>query len=572
MARNDIRFAQINQADFSDANQMFAMATQQMNNAIESGKQTIKDFNKVVMDRNDAVIKSFINSIPKEEWQTRQQDIQEFISGIAEKSGNMYNAGAIEEYRDGRMDTLITRDNAQMKNYLAKAEFDDFKDTELAKELVAHSRTPEGAVQVNALLNKVPDTVAYKYDDLKTKDDLDKIKSLTNKNIAQAEYANSTVAGVDGIIKNAVTALADSTIALQNAKSPEEQAKILQSHNANKQALQNLTKQYPDGKNAISKMFGDAVANATKRQTEQSKTAFTQAVEKQKLDLLTAKTKADIENMSYTQALNAEKFAHEVATGGSGNSGSGGSNKKTEFDKEVEKSGYPSKSSLTADSPHIIRSNFQSNVNASMQAKKVELDSVNYGEWLHKEHKNLPKYLTDRESFWYESRLTQLQTAFNTYATAQGGRPLKDYEKIELTKILANEQKGMNDWLTHSDNPIDFINRNLRNIEQKYQNEVALAGRAKASEDMNTLRKAYGLTDNQLLDIILSSGGIGDTAGVIPKNLLDGYISYRNGLKPKSKQTNNAQENTFKPSQSDTEPKTKNADIPVPRKDYLLSR
>lgn len=263
---------------------------------------------------------------------------------------------------------------------------------------------------------------------------------------------------------------------------------------------------------------------------------------------------ADIQNMASKQALDLEKFAYEVANG-TGNGSVKGSISKAdaEVDKTLAKSGYPSKSDLTADSPHLIRNTFQSNINSTMQAKMVELDSMNYSEWLHKENKNLPKYLTDRESFWHESRLTQLQSAFNAFAKAKGGRPLKDYEKIELTKIIANEQEGINDWLTYKDNPVDFINRNLRNIEQKYQNEVVLAGRAKASEDINMLRKAYGLTDNQLLDIVLSGGGIGDTTSVLPESLLKGYIAHR-GL-PQPEQVKSKSENKPKTESKDTPPK-----------------
>lgn len=536
MARNDIRFAQAQQADFSDANAMFQVATNQMNKAVESGKHLVDSYNKEVTARNDALIKGFINSIPKEEWQHSQQDIQEFISSVAEKSGNMYSAGAIEEYRDGRMDTLITRDNAQMKNFIAGEEFNDFKDTQLAEELVAHSRTPDGARQVNALLERLPDTVAHRYDELKIKYDTDKLKSLTGKNVAEAEYNDSTVAGQSGVITNLAN---NFTSAIENAKyttdPDKKQAYVSQASEARK-AIDGFIASNPQAKNAVMKAINGATPNATKTAQTDSTTAFNQSMarfkadlDEKKLDLAVQEAKDRSAYQAGNLALQTERLAHDIANGGN-NGGSGLSKATTELDKVTKKAGYPTKNELTQDSPFKIRNAFQNNVQSAMRAKESELNNVTYSDYLAKESKDFPKHITEKESFSRYSRLEHLQNAFNEYEKVTGGKQLTNYEKIGLTKLLARGDKrnSINEWGTYKDNPIDFIKRNLKAIKVQYQNEVVLAGRAKAGEEMQIIRNAYELTENQALDIILSDGGIGDVADVLPENSLKSYTAFAN--------------------------------------------
>lgn len=116
MARNDIRFGQAGQADFSQANAMFRISQEQLNNALATGKSTLDEINKAVTANNDAKIKQFINSFGKDELEANRDTINEFIQDVGLHSGNMYSRNEIEEYHDKRMNDLIARDNTHMLN------------------------------------------------------------------------------------------------------------------------------------------------------------------------------------------------------------------------------------------------------------------------------------------------------------------------------------------------------------------------------------------------------------------------------------------------------------------------
>lgn len=116
MARNDIRFGQAGQADFSQANAMFRISQEQLNNALATGKSTLDEINKAVTANNDAKIKQFINLFGKDELEANRDTINKFIQDVGLHSGNMYSRNEIEEYHDKRMNDLIARDNTHMLN------------------------------------------------------------------------------------------------------------------------------------------------------------------------------------------------------------------------------------------------------------------------------------------------------------------------------------------------------------------------------------------------------------------------------------------------------------------------
>ena len=82
MARNDIRFGQAGQADFSQANAMFRISQEQLNNALATGKSTLDEINKAVTANNDAKIKQFINLFGKDELEANRDTINKFIQDV----------------------------------------------------------------------------------------------------------------------------------------------------------------------------------------------------------------------------------------------------------------------------------------------------------------------------------------------------------------------------------------------------------------------------------------------------------------------------------------------------------
>lgn len=135
MARTDIKFGQAQQADFGQANQMYRLAQDLTQQALQSGQNTLTAFNTAVKANNDATIKEFINSFSKDELVNNGHVIDEFIKDISAKTGGMYSRGAIADYRDGRMSELITRDNQAMLNKEKQLQHQDVLDTYTARDL-----------------------------------------------------------------------------------------------------------------------------------------------------------------------------------------------------------------------------------------------------------------------------------------------------------------------------------------------------------------------------------------------------------------------------------------------------
>lgn len=543
MARNDIRFAQINQADFSDANQMFAMATQQMNNAIESGKQTIKDFNKVVMDRNDAVIKSFINSIPKEEWQTRQQEIQEFISGIAEKSGNMYNAGAIEEYRDGRMGTLLERDNQAMLNTQKQFLHEDFLQDQMADRILAIDRNPAGESEVKRLLSLADPEVVHRYDVKRLEQDIYNAKKMAERNEAQATWNASTIAPYKNRLET-ITNSIERLRAMRDYAPAEEKEAINERITALDTALNNWMSQLPKGVDAIHGIFNKARIDQPKLVNENMKF---------KSDLSTAQTNREVAkaNMQMEAEYKAKqlelrekevklqeqvqlghlsldearvqleewKIANGLVNGGKGGSGSGGGKSDDKPNKELAENGYPQVYDLQsdADAPNKIRTAFRSNIVAEVEAEASKLNAQTFNEFINSKDSNLNEYLTKSEGILGYSRLQQLQSAMAQYESDRKVK-LSDFEKIELVKTLNTKQSGINDWTTRGDNPMAFIVRHLPTIQNTYTSKLKEATLRAGTKHRNILQKYYHLSETELYNLLQDSGGVGDAINAIPSN------------------------------------------------------
>lgn len=116
MARTDIQFGQQRQADFGQANSMFATASELMGLTLQNGKATLDEINKAVTANNDAKIKQFINSFSKEELAQNKDTINEFMTVLDKETGGMYSKDKAIDYHDNRMGELIARDNSRMLN------------------------------------------------------------------------------------------------------------------------------------------------------------------------------------------------------------------------------------------------------------------------------------------------------------------------------------------------------------------------------------------------------------------------------------------------------------------------
>lgn len=196
MARNDIRFGQAGQADFSQANAMFRISQEQLNNALATGKSTLDEINKAVTANNDAKIKQFINSFGKDELEANRDTINKFIQDVGLHSGNMYSRNEIEEYHDKRMNDLIARDNSQMLNKEKALQHENILANHEADNLVAG---------ITSLLNDPNKTEVQRQ---KVIDDMiaeARLKGISDKAVAYASNGaydvwQSALKDINGII------------------------------------------------------------------------------------------------------------------------------------------------------------------------------------------------------------------------------------------------------------------------------------------------------------------------------------------------------------------------------------
>lgn len=479
MARNDIRFGQAQQADFGQANQMFRISQEQLDNALATGKRTLDEINKAVTANNDAKIKQFINSFSKNELEANRDTINEFIQDIGLQSGNMYSRNEMEEYHDNRMSDLIARDNAQMlnteknlqhENTLAKHDADKFvasitpflndptKTEQEKQQTIANmiAEAKEAGISDKALAyasNGAFDGWGKSIDG--------QLGRLTGTNQIADGYLKQIVGMFEPLateVVNAQTHL-DNVVA-SRASYPSEQAFDQAVAEATKALQTSQTKAHNFMRANESKIpmgmqfdkFNSSVADILERQGKAKQQQWENSYKDRKLDsdiqhatndynvrminagIAQQNANQDGVYKSATTALNEAKFAYEVATGGSGSGsgkGSGGSTKLTKDNPNYE---TLTKLGINEDGSYDAKE-FANKYASSMQALKAKTEAqknaVKYLDWLESDGAIHVKTL--RTDKWFEDNLAEIQDTFPTGAS--------EYEKIEIVKAYGNNPR-----------------------------------------------------------------------------------------------------------------------------------
>ncbi|UZA57384.1 hypothetical protein [Moraxella bovis] len=571
MARNDIRFGQAQQADFGQANQMFRISQEQLDNALATGKRTLDEINKAVTANNDAKIKQFINSFGKAELEANRDTINEFIQDIGLQSGNMYSRNEMEEYHDNRMSDLIARDNVQMlnteknlqhENTLAKHDADSFvagitpylndptkteaQKLQIIDNMIAEAKqagisdktlayVSSGAFDgwgksIDGQLDRL--TGANQIADGYLKQIVGMFEPLATKVVNAQTHLDNVVASRDSY-PNAQAydqAVAKATQALQTSQT---NAHGFMRANESKIPMGMQMDRFNNNVAGILEQREKAKQQAHKMDMEIAE--YYRKMNKDKHDFTLGNRKVDIEQQNANQTgayqqgqldLGGAKLSAEIKGligGGSGSGkGNGGSTKLTKDNPNYE---TLTKLGIKEDGSYDAKE-FANKYASSMQALKTKTETQNnavkYNDWIMNEGASYAKAIHDNNG-WFENNLSEIQDTFPKGAS--------EYEKIEIVKAYATNPKYS---INAKNTAILANNAKIRlgeNIRAEHHKEFANILQAMSSIHPD-------VTAESLTVLLVEQGNLPtDILATIPVEYLNSYNALKkasNVSKPKS--------------------------------------
>lgn len=544
MARNDIRFGQAGQADFSQANAMFRISQEQLNNALATGKSTLDEINKAVTANNDAKIKQFINSFGKAELEANRDTINKFIQDVGLHSGNMYSRNEIEEYHDKRMNDLIARDNTHMlnkekalqhENTLANHEADKFvagitaplydpNKTEAQRQKVIDDMIAEARLKGSSDM-----TLAYASNgayDVWGKSIDGQLGRLTGTNKIADGYLNQIVGLFEPLareVTNAQTHLDNIKVNRDKYQSEEdynqavaEATQALQASQANVNGFMRANESKIPMGMQIGK-FNESVANILEQQAKARQHSHKMNMDNAELE---RKIKAD--NNAFTLGMTNAGIAQQNADSNTYRALNGGksSDTFTLADGSVVDKKDPNVKTLIEfgirpDGTYDVKE-LQYKFIATMQNVKqnamAEENKLNYAKWKSGDGKRYEELLNKR---WLKNSIADVEKTFPDGITGA--------ERAYLIKVYANSNTTIN-----KENSKVLLN----NYHKSLDNEVFGQQQAKSAEIFKALSALNtGLTEESYVALLLSDKTIpSDISRALGVDALDTFTAKRQGI------------------------------------------
>lgn len=579
MARNDIRFGQAGQADFSQANAMFRISQEQLNNALATGKSTLDEINKAVTANNDAKIKQFINSFGKDELEANRDTINEFIKDVGLHSGNMYSRNEIEEYHDKRMNDLIARDNTHMLNTEKRLQHENTLANHEANKFVA-SITP------------------YLYEPDKTEvqrqeiiDDMiaeARLKGISDKALAYASNGaydvwqsalkdiNGIITGGNNISNSHYERISGANDAYaQNIGNAQVELENIHANKNNFPSTDIYNQAVTDTTNKIAQLekdyqdfvksnpqvhHGTLVGNFNK-----GLLSFWDKIDKKKQQMwenqfkeaeLRRKIKADSNDftLGMTNAGISQQRANQdgayqqgqLDLGGAklvadiNGLTSGGNGGKTKLNKDNPNYETLTKLGINSDGSYDVKE-FANKYASAMQSLKTKTEAqknaVKYNDWIMNEGANYAKAIHDTNiPFSFEDNLSEIQDTFPKGAS--------EYEKIEIVKAYATNPAYS---INAKNTTIIANNAKIRlgeNIRAEHYKEFANILQAMSSIHPD-------VTAESLTALLVEQGSLPtDILATIPIEYLNSYTALKKAdnarKKPKESDYDKAVKEVFK--------------------------
>nr|DAN43438.1 MAG TPA: hypothetical protein [Caudoviricetes sp.] len=568
MARNDIRFGQAGQADFSQANAMFRISQEQLNNALATGKSTLDEINKAVTANNDAKIKQFINSFGKDELEANRDTINEFIQDVGLHSGNMYSRNEIEEYHDKRMNDLITRDNTHMlnkekalqhENILANHEADKFvagitsllndpNKTEVQRQkviddMIAEARQAGSSDMTLAYANKGAYDVWGKSID-------GQLGRLTGTNNIADGYLNQIVGLFEPLareVTNAQTHL-DNVVASRDSypnaqaydQAVAEATQALQTSQANAHAFMRANEsKIPMGMQMDK--FNTSVASILEQQVKAR-----QQSHKMNMDIAELERKEKATNNAFMLGMTNAGISQQRANqDGAYQQGqldlggaklvadingltSGGNGGKTKLNKDNPNYETLTKLGINSDGSYDVKE-FANKYASAMQSLKTKTEAqknaVKYNDWIMNEGANYAKAIHDTNTpSPFEDNLSEIQDTFPAGAS--------EYEKIEIVKAYGNNPRYP---INKKNTAIIANNAKIQmeeNIRTEYYKEFANILQAMSSIHPD-------VTAESLTALLVEQGNLPtDILATIPVEYLNSYTALKEASNTSKKPKN----------------------------------
>lgn len=551
-----IEFRPIQQANFSDSNQALALSYDQYDKAIKQANSVADYFNQVVNNRNEAEIQGYINSIPQDEWQARQGEIDAKIAQIAEQSGNQFDPKVINTYRDLRYPTLLERDTKEMAHTTAKQVF-GAEQLAWANRAKEYAKTPEEMAQIDAILEKysnpqtqaqahaVQDTLATEIfnnqtNKLQAEQGLVKARLFDElpafENTVQKLTRQSAILGITPQehkdyerIKNQVAQFQNQVNSyLNNPKYTPTQTAIFQNV---------LNQKYPEAFELISKMNKDRQAQANKdRDYELDKYKAQNTANYQQGQLEIGRQNAN------STALNAYTNAtkKDVKTDGSRTT-------NKELNTLINQAGIPNIfiTNQQTGKAQFNRLGLQNHFD--VLAKKIASDTQHefakqsYGNWVSsKEGQEILSSSNAKDrKLWFgktkvERAIEDLQQRAN-----QLGQPLTDDEKINIATKVADGTIRYDNWSDFGGD-LERLERALYNHRTSKDNKIFENQRSAFLNHLSLISQETGLP---MADIIINMGILENPKmkhiyNLFPKNELEAITAYYQELVKKRKEQN----------------------------------
>lgn len=246
MARNDIRFAQANQADFGQANQMYLQSMNALNNAVAGLQDTTKTFGEAVTKKNTAIAKDMVNQLSLEDWNNpeKRADLEARLTAFNQSVGNALDTTQLVDHKQGNYQRLLEDSNAYFKN--RQNQHIDFKEG-LAVDALKREEAVQNAFgdvyildqalqklpkdspeytalasQKRSLMDSLDGRTKYAVDNLRLTRATDLLKAQTGHNTAKETHAMSKLLPIQEALKYSGRQVAQLENLLNNPNLSEE--------------------------------------------------------------------------------------------------------------------------------------------------------------------------------------------------------------------------------------------------------------------------------------------------------------------------------------------------------------
>lgn len=498
--------------NFSDGNNMFHGAIENMNQAFKTGIDTANTFGQNVRDRNQAVLDSIINGIIQEDLAKpdTQLALSNIIRDMEHNSAGMIDLDKAFGAIDKRGSVLVDRNNAQLENQENQIKAQNMQDTNSAKRLVAmdnilsnmRANDPNREMltaEFNSEFSKSSPMVKTLFGEQAESKQIADIDRGTQRNTSNYNFIQSVAKPLENQIATIAEHEVQANDIISNPNSTPEQ--VAQA----KEILANVTTQRTGlFKQGVSyDTYIGAVNKAKGNATQQKQKEREYSLDERKVGIQDKIADATIKNNENRTAIEASKAVLTASGGGSGGSNDNPNKPVNASEEKAYTLGYtPDVISTKGINAPALKTKFFSNLNAFASNENALKNNVSYKAY--KEGKDAKDILKnpiakDTGSWGYGTKGDDFLKALDEHS-------MPDRYKIAIHEIFAtNKFPSFSKWLSvgSSDSLAGILDVTYNNLKQEEALQKNVA-KAKAIEELNILTQVSNLSD---VDLVTAMAG-----------------------------------------------------------------